>query len=130
MKMNQIQIPNKFKNISEKEIKQVALAALLKLDVDNSLIEIESIDKEGISKLNFEYRSKNEATDVLSFPLKSTPGENNLLGNIFICEEVAEDRGENLLELVKHGILHLVGADHETDQDSWETLATKINHKM
>ncbi len=128
--MNQIQIPNKFKNITDQEIDKVAQSALLALDIQKSIVEIESIDKEEIAKLNFEYRRKNEPTDVLSFPLKQTPGKNNLLGNIFICEEVAEKRNEKLQELVKHGILHLIGADHEKDQASWDEMAEKINHKM
>ena len=128
--MNQIQILNKFSNISADEITKVALSALKKLGIEDKIVEVESLDKEGILKLNFEYRGKKEPTDVLSFPLVQFPGENNLLGNIFICEKIARDRKEDLQELVKHGILHLLNYDHETDWNEWEQKAQIINHKM
>jgi len=128
--MNQIQIVNKFSSKSENLIIQTVQTTLEKLDIDKKIVEIEQIGKEGITKLNFEYRSKNEPTDVLSFPLNQVPAEKNLLGNIFICEEVAKEREEDVLELVKHGILHLVGFDHELDQENWKKEAKKINHNL
>ncbi len=128
--MNQIQIINKFISYANVEINETAREVLSKLEITDKIIEIEAVDKTKIAELNSKYRGKDEITNVLSFPLSQTPNESNLLGNIFICEEVAEEKEEDLLELVKHGILHLIGFDHEIDQDKWDEQAQEINHKM
>lgn len=130
MKTNQILLPSKFINVSNEDVESTAMKTLGKLGVEAKIVEIEPISKGEIAKINFEYRDKNEATDVLSFALNQTPSEKNILGNIFICEEVAKERKGDVLELVKHGILHLLGYDHETNQASWDKTAKKINHNM
>lgn len=103
--------------------------------------------KSKIRKLNLEYRKKDKVTDVLSFGLyenlrfekKLRPKSVNLqsieLGDVFICREVAllqskefqiSYEGE-LVHLFVHGLLHLLGYDHEISQkelklmESWET---------
>ena len=77
--------------------------------------------------LNREYRSKDEVTDVLAFPIDERdelpPGMPRLLGDVVIClERCAEQAGEQghspgaeLVVLAVHGVLHLLGYDHETD---------------
>ena len=75
-----------------------------------------------IRELNRRYRHKNEPTDVLSFPLGDhLPGGHALLGDVIISVERAKsqarERGKTMeaeLEtLLIHGILHLLGYDHE-----------------
>jgi probable rRNA maturation factor len=71
------------------------------------------VGEERIRALNREHRSLDEATDVLSFPVDeaapaSGPRE---LGDVVICPEHTED----LNEAVVHGVLHLCGYDHESD---------------
>ena len=84
-----------------------------------------------IKKLNQEYRSKNKVTDVLSFPSFSTlrlaPGKMDLigeelfLGDLAIChqrvisqaEEFQIDYFDEFIHLFFHGLIHLVGYDHE-----------------
>ncbi len=129
-KMNQIQIINKFHTKSNHQIEDLSLEVLKKLNISNKIVEIESVNKRGMSKLNHKYRNTDQATDILSFPLKQSPNKENLLGNIFICEDVASERGVSVLELVKHGILHLIGFDHQTDKKNWNIKAKIIKHKM
>ena len=67
-----------------------------------------------IQELNSNYRSIDKPTDVLSFPM----GENNMLGDIVISVETAhrQSQGEHEEEmafLFIHGVLHLLGYDHE-----------------
>lgn len=84
-----------------------------------------------IRSLNWNYRKKDQVTDVLSFPVHETimkeenpeifSGPILSLGDIFICKEVAlkqskdnaTDLEEEIIELFLHGFLHLCGLDHE-----------------
>jgi probable rRNA maturation factor len=78
---------------------------------------------EAIRKLNRNFRHKDKATDVLSFPAAEMNGRSLLAGDLAISVETAareaEARGHSLaLELkilLLHGLLHLAGFDHETD---------------
>ena len=72
-----------------------------------------------IRELNRRYRQRSAATDVLSFPL----GENGFLGDVVISAETARRQARRLGHgldaelrlLLLHGVLHLMGHDHETD---------------
>ena len=74
-----------------------------------------------IKNLNAQYRSKDEATDVLSFPLGETsPAGRFMAGDIVISLDALEENtrffnvsyDEELRRLLIHGILHLAGEDH------------------
>lgn len=93
--------------------RRAAEAALAAAGVAEGHLAIELVDAARIQELNREYRGKDKPTDVLSFPVDKdddTPGPREL-GDVFICPEHSED----LVEAVVHGVLHLVGYDHETD---------------
>jgi probable rRNA maturation factor len=77
--------------------------------------------------LNREYRSRDYATNVLSFPVELPRGiVLPLIGDLVICAPVvareAREQGKPLAHhyahLTIHGVLHLVGYDHETDADA------------
>ena len=92
-----------------------------------------------IRKLNAAYRKKDKPTNVLSFPAGDaplgTPG-GLILGDVVIAygtvaKEAKEDRKslkDHLSHMVVHGVLHLLGYDHETTPDAvtMERLETKI----
>jgi probable rRNA maturation factor len=77
-------------------------------------------DDAEIRRLNQQFRGKNHATDVLSFP---AAGRNGFAGDIAIsidrARAQAAERGHSLADelriLMLHGALHLAGMDHETD---------------
>lgn len=77
-------------------------------------------DDAGIRPLNAKWRDRDEATDVLSFPLEEGP----ILGDVVISTETAARRlneewtlRDELLFLLIHGVLHLLGHDHmEADE--------------
>ncbi len=89
------------------------------------------------AQLNMKFRGKDYATNVLSFPLEF-PEETGIpyIGDIVICPDVvareAAEQHKPLLahyaHLTVHGTLHLLGYDHETedDADEMETLETQI----
>ena len=77
--------------------------------------------------LNRRYRGRSGPTNVLSFPYEENdPGKTQFLGDIVLCapvvvaEAAAAGRPENAhwAHLLIHGILHLRGFDHHTDQDA------------
>ena len=99
-------------------------------------VSVTFTDDAYIRTLNAEYRKKDAATDVLSFPIYekgepySTPDTPVLLGDIVISLERAKEQGEkigNTLEeevsfLTVHSTLHLLGYDHETSQEDEDEM--------
>ena len=97
------------------------------------------VSEEDINNLNKEYRDKDESTDVLTFRLEdddSFPvfeGEEKELGDIFLCIEKAQENAntfavslkEELLRLSIHGVLHLLGFDHATNDFATEPMLVK-----
>jgi probable rRNA maturation factor len=95
-----------------------------------------------IKELNRIFRDKNRPTDVLSFPYETDRYDyletENFLGDIVISVETAEKQAkENNLtleaeikQLILHGILHLIGYDHETDDGAMNRLELKLRRKL
>ena len=91
-----------------------------------------------IRTLNQTYRGKNKPTNVLSFPFQVPPGgaRNGILGDVVLAAETvareAAERGippvHHLQHLVIHGLLHLLGFEHDTDAEAetMERLETEI----
>lgn len=86
-----------------------------------------------IRKLNRDFRGKDYPTNVLSFP--SDEDDNTYLGDIAIayetlqreCAEQEKPFDDHFRHLLLHGILHLLGYDHETDEDAEEMENLEIN---
>lgn len=88
-------------------------------------IAVNFISKSEIKKLNRMYRDKDKETDVLSFSyLDEYEGPGDHLGDIVICLEVAEEQAEGgdleleVLDLLVHGALHVLGYDHIQPEDA------------
>ena len=100
-------------------------------------IALRVVDETEGRQLNHDYRGKDYATNVLTFPLAEEP---LLMGDIVLCAPVvareAEAQRKPLLahyaHLTVHGVLHLQGYDHETDAEAevMETLETEIITRM
>lgn len=100
-------------------------------------IALRIVDSEEGRDLNRDYRGKDYATNVLTFPLDDDPV---LMGDIVLCAPVVEkeavEQGKSLeahyAHLTVHGILHMQGYDHETDKDAilMETLESQIVTKL
>ena len=92
-------------------------------------------------RFNRQFRGRDYATNVLSFPCEPAPGEHTgLLGDLVICAPVvareARDQGkdprDHYAHLAIHGTLHLLGYDHESDRDAhrMEALEKAILHRL
>jgi len=107
-----------------------AVKALEEIKRDNWELSIHLCGDETITKLNAQYRNKNEPTDILSFNLGETVQEGDktvyLPGDIVISLDTLRENAkyfntsedEELRRLIIHGILHLDGMNHETNEQS------------
>lgn len=116
--MNKIILYSNYKKY-EKEFSKVkgnVLKTLKILKKDNFKAEIFFVLEKEIRNLNKEYRKKDKATNVLSFenvPYFVEPKrKQRLLGEIYLCPEYINQKGQNMSALAVHGLLHLLGFDH------------------
>ena len=110
----------------------VVEAVLVAERVGECEVGVVLLDEHEMRELNREHRGRDEATDVLAFPIDEDDdldGVTRMLGDVVVCVPVMERQaaeqgvtpGEELVDLLVHGVLHLLGHDHETD--SGEMLA-------
>lgn len=139
-KQRKIQISDEVKSIIEKTVERVLQQENFP---DKASVSIVLMSNSAIKKLNFAYRNINDATDVLSFPMMdkqddiaNSNGEAGyniedgivFLGDIVISVEKATEQSaeyghsfeREIAFLVAHGMLHLLGHDHSSDDDTKE----------
>ena len=112
-------------------IEPFTLAVLEKLGRRNWDLSLLFCDNKTIRGLNRQYRNRDEATDVLSFVMGETEGERYHPGDIAVSLEMVTENaaafgispGEELRRLLIHGILHLSGMDHASN-DKGEPMLT------
>jgi probable rRNA maturation factor len=94
------------------------------------------VDEEESRQLNSRYRGKDQPTNVLSFPADLPAGiEPPLLGDIVICAPLvgkeAEAQNKSLqshwAHLVIHGVLHLLGHDHQVEEEAAEMESLEVD---
>jgi probable rRNA maturation factor len=124
-----------------KELQRLCAVVAARLGIEQAHVAIEFVETARIAELNGEYRDKPVPTDVLSFPIDGVEpvagiGDTTArqasgraggcvpreLGDIVICPEHTAD----VREAIVHGMLHLLGMDHETDNG--EMLA--LQHEL
>ena len=118
---------------SADSLAQWANAVLSAEELREQEVTIRFTDEGESQQLNSDYRQKDKPTNVLSFPFEAPPGiDISLLGDLIICAPVIsrEAREQNkavdhhYAHMTIHGILHLLGYDHITDEDA-EVMESK-----
>ena len=123
--------------------------ATKEIGLGKDCLAVRFIDAAEMARLNETYRKKKGPTDVLSFPAEeqSKPGtlarqvrwaKGKFLGDIAIAPAVARRNskplGRTLTEEVKililHGVLHLLGYDHESDQGEMERIEMRLRRRL
>lgn len=112
-------------------------------DLDNLEISVVLASDDMVSTLNKQYKKKIGPTNVLSFPMmegNEAPGQLTALGDIVLAlETIAREAQEqeksfkdHMTHLIVHGMLHLIGYDHETDEEAevMEALEVEILQSM
>jgi len=123
----------KIAKIYRRRIREIIKNIIQYLKVDEKTeISILFTDDKFIKSLNKKYRGINKSTDVLTFNLEEGDlifpevDKNKLLGDIVVSVETAQRQANNLnhnlekelMILLIHGLLHLIGYDHEEDRDN------------
>jgi probable rRNA maturation factor len=111
--------------LDEDTVTRACVLAAATAGVEDGHVAVTFVTPEEIAALNAEHRGKPAPTDVLSFPVDGADrlalGEREL-GDVVICPEHTAD----LTEAVVHGVLHLVGMDHETDDGEMLALQAEV----
>jgi probable rRNA maturation factor len=126
---------------SQQEITSLCARTAGRVGIEAGHVAVEFVDAERISDLNARHRGKAAPTDVLSFPIDGVdpvPGDRGLegapasnqaavaipreLGDIVICPQHTAD----VREAVVHGMLHLLGMDHESDDGQMLALQREL----
>lgn len=125
-------------NESNKEIKEISKLeeymkfVVRKLEIEKGIFNIIFVGNDKIHEINKEYRKVDRVTDVISFALEDNPDivydDFRLLGDIYIAIDVAYDqaieynhsREREVCFLATHGVLHLLGYDHMTEEEEKE----------
>jgi probable rRNA maturation factor len=105
-------------------VTEACMLAVASAGIEDGHVAVEFVDARRIIELNAQHRGKDSPTDVLSFPVDEdgSPAGPRELGDVVICPEHTTD----LLEAVVHGVLHLTGMDHETDDGEMLALQAEI----
>ncbi|WP_457640096.1 rRNA maturation RNase YbeY [Persephonella sp.] len=111
------------RHITKKFIRETAEKVLKELGLDSVELSITLTDDETIKEINRQWRKKDKPTDVLSFPIDEKPPgyRYRVLGDVVIslpyakrqAEEIGIPYRDEVVRLLIHGILHLLGYDHE-----------------
>ncbi len=121
-------------SLNKKFIEKIIFSSAKLLRLKNLDISVAFVAPTVIKKLNLTYRGQNQATDILSFGYFFEGSQ--LDGELVICPAVAIKNGKKhglslnweLQKLLVHGLLHLVGYDHEKTKEAatMERLENKI----
>jgi probable rRNA maturation factor len=124
------------------EVRSLCRQAAAAAEIDDGHVAVEFVDEARITELNAAHRGLARPTDVLSFPIdgigplsgagssvQERPSEQQggalltrELGDVVICPEHTSD----LREAIVHGMLHLLGMDHEADDGEMLALQRRL----
>lgn len=129
-------INNSKEQVEELEVLEQYVKYVVKsLKIEKTIFNLILVDREEIHTLNRDYRGVDRATDVITFALEDGDSFRNpelrVLGDIYLCIPVAYEQAEiyghsrirEICFLATHGILHLLGYDHMTEEEEKEMFS-------
>jgi rRNA maturation RNase YbeY len=125
------------RRIPRKKVQELMALIEEEEEPPDSALNIIFVGDSWIRRLNKEFRGVAGSTDVLSFSIDMEPGENSVLGEIYISTDTAAKNArservsftEELLRLCCHGLLHLLGYDHVKKKDS-QTMQAREDYYL
>lgn len=127
--MNRFSINDEYSYNDYKILKKVLKRTLKIEKVKNAYFDVILVDEQKIQEINKNYRGKDSVTDVISFAFedndKKEYNNTRILGEIYICipkmisqaKEYGHTEERELAFLGVHGLLHLLGYDHMTEEE-------------
>ena len=123
-------------NVDEDNLSKVCQDFLNENALEHSELLIRLVSPVEIQVLNKEYRNKNQVTNVLSFQSEIPDEvEESILGDVVICVDVVREEAlvgdkkfaDHLTHMAVHGILHLIGHDHEDITSAYKMESIEID---
>jgi len=120
-------------------LRRVITECLESLGLQDSEVHVLIAGDDRLRRLNDRYLGRDRPTDVLSFPDGDLlPSGRVLQGEVVIsldaarrqAQELGHDELRELSELTLHGVLHLVGYDHERDQGEMDDLEVRLRREL
>lgn len=121
-------------SIDRREVRRFLSALVSELGVRDRGFAVVLITDGVMQRYNRQYRGFDKPTDVLSFP-----GDQRYLGDILISLETAYNQARNsktltfetnVRRLILHGLLHLMGYDHETDDGQMRSIERRLRRRF
>jgi probable rRNA maturation factor len=124
--------------VSRARVSETAVATLRAERVKDAMLSITFVGRSAMSELNRRYLRHHGPTDVISFGLQRSGKGAAVIGDIYICPEVARDSAkrqgvpiaEEVLRLVVHGTLHVLGHDHPTGASRTRSLMWRRQERI
>ena len=126
----EVQRASRSKRLPADSVLEVYAGTAIEGRCDNAALLVRIVDEAESQALNKQYRGIDKPTNVLSFPFEAPPQvPSDHIGDLVICAPVVEreavEQGKSLeahwAHMVVHGVLHLLGYDHATDEEA-ETM--------
>lgn len=125
-------------SLDEEDLRAFATTLRRALRLSRESFAVVVVSDRRSAALNRRYRSQNQPTDVLSFAAGASPRTNGYLGDVVISAETARRNarryGHRLEEEVKllmvHGLLHLLGYDHESDRGRMNRREHRLRRRL
>ena len=131
-----VTIESKLKGISEPALSRFIEQARRSARVRGQ-VHVLIVSSRRMKALNWQFRGQNKSTDVLSFPAIPEV-KNEFAGDIVICADIAATNARQLRHplaqelkvLILHGVLHLGGHDHESDNGEMARKETRLRKQL
>jgi probable rRNA maturation factor len=131
----------RYKSIDLQSWSSFATKALSAIGKESHTATIAFVSNRRMRELNKQFRGLDKTTDVLSFPSEPDelfPTASPNLGDVAVSVEQAEQQArahglefdQELAQLILHGLLHLSGYDHETDNGEMNRLERQLRRKL
>jgi len=124
--------------VSQARVKSAVLATLKAEGIRDAMISIAFVGPTAIARMNQKYLRHRGATDVISFGFAGGGKRSAVIGDIYICPDIARTNARNqgvaiteeLLRLVVHGTLHVLGYDHPVSVDRMKSAMWRKQEKI
>lgn len=124
--------------VSQERVRDTATLVLRAEGVRDAMLSFAFVGARAMARLNREHLDHAGPTDVISFGFAPSGADAPVVGDVYICPEVARENArangcgvrEELLRLVVHGTLHVLGHDHPVDDDRTTSAMWRTQERL
>jgi probable rRNA maturation factor len=124
--------------LSQARVRDAAALVLRAAKVRDAMLSFAFVDARRMARLNREHLGHAGATDVISFGFARPTPDAPVVGDVYVCPDVARENAraagcgvrEELLRLVVHGTLHVLGHEHPVDDDRTSSRMWRTQERL